>query len=80
MGHLFALEEIIKPYIFAVDSTLINAHGKVWHNSSMKKGMVPRPGIDTDARWGFSHTTEDGYLDTNYIWFQALILLLLLYL
>lgn len=56
MGNLFALEEIIKPYILAVDSTLINAHGKVWHNSSMKKGIVPRPGIDTDARWGFSHT------------------------
>ena len=56
VGHLFALEEIIKPYILAVDSTLINAHGKVWHRSSMKKGIVPRPGIDTNARWGFSHT------------------------
>ncbi len=22
----------------------------------MKKGVVPRPGIDTDARWGYSHT------------------------
>jgi hypothetical protein len=22
----------------------------------MKKGEVPRPGIDTDARWGYSHT------------------------
>jgi hypothetical protein len=22
----------------------------------MNKGIVPRPGIDTDARWGFSHT------------------------
>jgi hypothetical protein len=22
----------------------------------MKKGEVPRSGIDTDARWGFSHT------------------------
>ena len=22
----------------------------------MKKGIVPRSGIDTDARWGYSHT------------------------
>jgi hypothetical protein len=22
----------------------------------MKEGIVPRSGIDTDARWGFSHT------------------------
>ncbi len=22
----------------------------------MKKGEVPCPGIDTDARWGYSHT------------------------
>jgi len=22
----------------------------------MKKGVVPRSGIDTDARWGFSHS------------------------
>ncbi|MQB02109.1 MAG: transposase [Actinobacteria bacterium] len=56
MGHLFVLEEIIKPYILAVDSTLLRSKGKVWHNSSMKKGIVPRQGIDTDARWGFSHT------------------------
>ena len=27
-----------------------------WHKSSMNKGIVPRSGIDTDARWGFSHT------------------------
>jgi len=24
----------------------------------MKKGIVPRSGIDTDARWGYSHTKE----------------------
>jgi hypothetical protein len=22
----------------------------------MKEGVVPRSGIDTDSRWGFSHT------------------------
>jgi Transposase DDE domain len=35
----------------------------------MKKGVVPRSGIDTDARWwGYSHTKEDGFSDTNYIY------------
>ena len=34
----------------------MKAKGHVWHKSSMKKGIVPRPGIDTDARWGYSHT------------------------
>ena len=28
----------------------------VWHKSSIIKGVVPRSGIDTDAKWGFSHT------------------------
>jgi hypothetical protein len=57
MGHLFVLEEgLVKPYILATDSTLIKAHGKIWHKSSMEKGIVPCPGIDTDAQWGYSHT------------------------
>ena len=34
----------------------IKAKGHVWHKSSMEKDIVPRSGIDTDARWGFSHT------------------------
>ena len=29
---------------------------QVWHKSSMGKGIVPCSGIDTDARWGYSHT------------------------
>ena len=24
----------------------------------MRKGIVPRSGIDVDAKWGFSHTRE----------------------
>lgn len=57
MGHLFVSESIVKPYILATDSTLIKANkGKVWHKSSMEKGIVPRSGIDTDAKWGYSHT------------------------
>lgn len=57
MGYLFVLESLVNPYILATDSTLIKANkGKVWHKSSMDKGIIPHSGIDTDARWGFSHT------------------------
>jgi hypothetical protein len=56
MGYLFVTEGMVDPSITAVDSTLIKAKGNVWHKSSMKKGEVPCPGIDTDARWGYSHT------------------------
>jgi hypothetical protein len=56
MGYLFAVEEIVDHSISAIDSTLLKSNGHVWHKSSMKKGIVPRPGIDTDARWGYSRT------------------------
>ncbi len=59
MGYLFVAERLVwyDPSITAIDSTLIKAKGHVWHKSSMKKGVVPRSGIDTDARWwGYSHT------------------------
>ncbi len=56
MGNLFVLEDFVKPYILAVDSALLKSKGHVWHASSMKEGIIPRSGIDTDARWGFSHT------------------------
>jgi hypothetical protein len=56
MTCLFVCEKMIDPYIVAIDSTLLKAKGHVWHKSSMNKGIVPRSGIDTDARWGFSYT------------------------
>lgn len=57
MGYLFVLESLVNPYILATDSTLIKANkGKVWHKSSMDKGIIPYSGIDIDARWGYSHT------------------------
>ena len=56
MTSLFEHEKMIDPYIVAIDSTLLRAKGSVWHKSSMIKGVVPRSGIDIDARWGFSHT------------------------
>ena len=57
MGRLFVSEGLVKPYAIAIDSTLLKAYkGHVWHVSSMKEGITPRPGIDTDAKWGFSNT------------------------
>jgi hypothetical protein len=60
MGYLFVTEGMVMVdddySIAAVDSTLMKAKGSVWHKSSMKKGVVPCPGIDKDARWGYSHT------------------------
>ena len=57
MGYLFvSAEGLIKPYILGIHSTLLRAKGKVWHKSSMEKGIVLHSGIDTDARWGFSRT------------------------
>jgi Transposase DDE domain len=56
MGRLFVAERIVDPYIASVDSTLLRAKGHVWHASSMRKGVVPYSGIDTDARWGKSRT------------------------
>ena len=56
MTSLFVCEKMVDPYIVAIDSTLLKAKGHIWHKSSMNKGIVPRSGIDTGARWGFSHT------------------------
>ena len=56
MGCLIVTNGLADPSITAIDSTLIKANGSVWHKSSMKKGIVPRYGIDTDARWGYSRT------------------------
>ncbi len=61
MGNLFVTEGMVMvddghSIATAVDSPLIKAKGSVWHKSSMKKGIVPCPGIDVDARWGYSHT------------------------
>jgi hypothetical protein len=50
MGYLFvAADGLADPSITAIDSTLLKANGSVWHKSSMKKGIAPCPGIDTDA-------------------------------
>ena len=68
MGNLFVKERLVDPYIVAIDSTLLRAKGHLWHKSSMIKGVLPRSGIDTGARWvGIqSATPRIGYLGTNY--------------
>ncbi len=58
MGCLFVVDCLADPSITAIDSTLIKAKGSVWHKSSMKKGIIPCSGINTDARWGYSHTKK----------------------
>ena len=55
MTCMFVCEKMINLYIVAIDSILLKAKGHVWHKSSMNKGIIPSSGIDTDARWGFSH-------------------------
>jgi hypothetical protein len=68
MGHLFIVERMVDDHsITAIDSTLLKANGNVRHKSSIEKGEVPCPSIGTNARWGYSHTTKDGFLDTSYI-------------
>ncbi|SRR5579885_560650 len=56
MGRRFALEGLADQAIASVDSTLVTAKGPMWHWNHIKKGIIPRPGIDTDARWGFART------------------------
>jgi hypothetical protein len=51
MGYLFVTERlVVDTSITATDSSLIKTKGCVWHKSSIGKGEVPCPGIDTDAR------------------------------
>jgi hypothetical protein len=45
----------------------MKAKGPVWHKSSMKKGIVPCPGIDTQMHGGVIVIPRDGFSDTNYI-------------
>jgi hypothetical protein len=66
MGHLFVVEGLVGLSITAIYSTLLKAKDSVWRKSSMEKGLVPHPGIDTDARWGIV-IPKDGFSDINYI-------------
>ena len=54
MGMLFIKDGLVDP-IVSVDSSLWKAKGHVWLRSNTKD-EVPRSGIDTDAKWGYSRT------------------------
>lgn len=56
MARVLCAAGLVDPLITAVDSFLLHAKGPVWHRSSMERGEIPCPGIDTDARWGRSAT------------------------
>lgn len=56
MGRRFEAEGLADGTVASVDSTMVHARGPVWHWNNIRKGTVPRPGIDTDARWGFART------------------------
>lgn len=54
--HLVAL---LRPWAssgraVALDSTLLEAKGGVWHKKDREKGEVPHTSIDTEAHWGRS--------------------------
>jgi hypothetical protein len=45
--------------ILSVDSSLMHAHGNVWHSKQLKAGELPSCGnIDTEAHWGVSGAGE----------------------
>jgi hypothetical protein len=68
MGRLFVTNGLGNLSITAIDSTLLKAKGHTWHKS-MKKGMVPCPGMDTEMHDGATVTQKDGFRiqTTSYI-------------
>ena len=75
MGKLFVVEGLVRPYVVATDTALLRSKGHIWHASSMKEGVVPCSGIDTEAN-GDTVIPKDGCLGTNCTWYQVLNLLL----
>jgi Transposase DDE domain len=57
MGKRFVTDNMIDRKIVSVDSSMIRAkNGHVGHRKQMASEMIPRSGIDTDARWELSGT------------------------
>jgi len=62
------LVEVLKPWesrgrAVALDSTVLQAKGGVWHNKDKKAGVVPHTAIDTEADW-----TKSGWHGWVYGW------------
>ena len=47
----------------AIDSTVLRAHGGVWHKKDREQGVVPHTSIDTEAGW-----TKSGWHGWVYGW------------
>src|SRR3954471_12614722 len=63
-----ALVEQLQPWAAAgraaaIDSTVLRAHGGVWHQKHREAGVVPHTSIDTEAHWTKSgwHGWVDGW-------------------
>ena len=62
------LVEVLKPWesrgrAVALDSTVLQAKGGVWHKKDKKAGKVPHSSIDTEAHW-----TKSGWHGWVYGW------------
>jgi hypothetical protein len=62
------LVELIAPWAacgraVALDSTVLQAHGGVWHKKDRENGAVPHTSIDTEAHW-----TKSGWHGWVYGW------------
>jgi Transposase DDE domain len=62
------LVALIEPWLtcgraVAIDSTILLAHGGVWHQKHRAKGEVPHTSIDTEAHW-----TKSGWHGWCYGW------------
>src|SRR3954453_5688377 len=63
-----ALVEVLQPWAAggraaAMDSTVLRAHGGVWHKKHREAGIVPHSSIDTEAGW-----TKSGWHGWVYGW------------
>jgi hypothetical protein len=63
--HLIA---VLSPWagdspVAAIDSTVLRAHGGVWHQKDRAAGVVPHTSIDTEAHW-----TKSGWHGWVYGW------------
>ncbi len=53
----------------AIDSTVLRAHGGVWHQKDREQGKVPHTSIDTEAHW-----TKSGWHGWVYGWKLHLVI------
>lgn len=63
-----ALVALLQPWAHcgraaAIDSTVLRAHGGVWHKKDREAGVVPHTAIDTEAHW-----TKSGWHGWVYGW------------